>query len=255
MDQRNQVLQNIFLFNGADARANRTGKLTPRQRARLGAARASLMLALAIFVVAMLGSVGVAVIMSNATGAGGGLDGLLVFGAVAFVAILIGIFTSRSYFDAMSSKQFKIAQGIAAIGKINPDAARFELKIGATKIRLVTPEHLAAFEPGVEYRVAYTAGPTPTILSAEVVGTEADADVRAPADANAPDPVLQRHARARPILFVLAALALGIPLVGVAASALPEFLRAIMWGALLIGAIAFVFWALARLRVASNDIK
>ena len=246
MDKRNQILQEIFLFSGADARANRAGKLTPRQHARLGAARASMTLAMIIFIVVMLGSVGVVLVVSNASGTGIGLETLLILGAVVLIVILIGFFSSRSYFDAASPKQFKIAQGVAAIGKINAEQARFELKIGATKIRLVTQEHLDAFEPGIAYRVAYTAGPTPTILSAEVIGTEADADASAQDDVRAPDPVLERHARARPILFVLAALVLGIPLVGVAASALPEFLRALVWLALFVSAIAFVFWALAR---------
>jgi hypothetical protein len=60
------------------------------------------------------------------------------------------------------------------------------------------------------------------------------------------DVVVQLQRRARPILYVLVVLVLGIPLLGFATAGLPAMLRGIVWGGTLCVAVGFVFWALRR---------
>ena len=129
------------------------------------------------------------------------------------------------------------------------DQANIQLKIGTTGLRLVTLEQLKAFQPGIEYRVFYLAGSVPTIPSAEVVGSEGGLEEIGSSVPDVPvekDVVVQMQSHARPILYVLAVLVLGIPLLGFAIGGLPAMLRGIVWGGILCVAVGFVFWALRR---------
>jgi len=255
MDERNQTLQMTFLFQPADLRANRNGRLTPRQQARLHHAGVSMRMAMAVFVIVMLGTAAIAILASWRSGAFAGASSqanfttYAILAAVVFAVIVIGFLASRKAMVSTSSRQFFIATGTAAVGRVRPESANYELKIGATKLRLLTQEQLQAFQPGVEYRVFYLPGPAPTILSAEVVGSEAELDAAAREEGETPpeqDQVVRMQQRARPILYVLPVLVLGIPLVGIFATGLSEPLRSAMWALLLLLAIGFVFWALRR---------
>jgi len=120
--------------------------------------------------------------------------------------------------------------------------------VGAGELaKVLTQEQLEAFQPGVEYRVYYLPGPAPTILSAEVVGSAWPEEAGEAEDTHAPDVVVQMQQRARLIPVVLGVLALGIPIVAFAASALPASQRAVVWVALLAVAVGFVVWAVGRL--------
>jgi hypothetical protein len=254
MNPLNQRLQETFLFSTNDLRANHSGRLSERQQARLRAAGASQRLSLGIFVVVMVGTLGVIAIGSLSSGSAASLGSpemaatLLIASFAIGIVIVIGVLSSRKYVLATRPRKILVVEGSAQAGKIQPDEAHFEIKIGAVKIRLLTEEQLAAFQIGVAYRVFYAPGPTPTILSGEVVGSEVEARPDSePETTLAQDVILQRHRRARPVLVVLAALALGIPLVAIATANLSGILR---WGsiALLLGvSIWFVFWAIARL--------
>jgi len=213
-------------------------------------------LAMGIFVVVMLCTIGIvafAALQSSTFGGPGNRDMLISMAGIAVgvgVVILIGFLTSWRYMRTTLSKQVSVAEGSAAFGKVRAEAAHFEIKIGATKLRLLTEEQQTAFQPGIEYRVFYLAGPAPTILSAEVMGTEAETYGReaetAPIEQ---DVVLLRQRRAVPLLFALGGLVLCIPIVGIAASSLPDDIRfLIMAGlcAVAIGFVPLVLWFLGR---------
>lgn len=253
MNPKNQTLRDIFHFSSRDLLANRAGKLSERQKARQSAAGTSLKVGIAFFVVVMLGSLGLFFFFSSATGANEGaseFDTMVGTGAVIGITVLIliiSLFSSQKHLAATKEKQIQKAEGEMSLGKIREDAANFEIKIGRTKIRLITLDQLEAFQVGERYRVHFLPGPIPTILSAEVIGTEAEADQYIePADSIEDDEVIQQHKRARPIVVVLAVLTFAFPLTMFAASVLPESLRCVVWLALLGIGFGFVTWALRR---------
>ncbi len=157
------------------------------------------------------------------------------------------LFSGRSYLKAARETKIKVAEGEAQPGKIKEDAAHFEIKLGKTKIRLLTLEQLESFEMGTDYRVYYLPGPIPTILSGEVIGTEEEANRFLEAEVSIEkDQILAAHRRTRPIGIVLAVLTIGIPLAVFAAASLPGILRFIVSLAVLGVSVGFVFWALRR---------
>ena len=254
MNPLNAKLRETFYFSSRDLLANRAGKLSERQRARQSAAGVSLKVGIAFFVVVMLGSLGIIFFFSSATGANEGasrfdtlVGGGVVVGVTALI-LIVSLFSSRKHLAATKEKQIQKAEGEAAKGKVRADAAHFEVKIGRTKIRLVTQEQLDTFQMGESYRVHFLPGPIPTILSAEVLGTEAEAELTLEPEASIEDDeILRRHQNARPVVVVLAVLTLGIPLAGFAVSSLTGPLRFVGMLVLLGIAGGFVYWALRRM--------
>jgi hypothetical protein len=253
MNPLNQNLRDTFHFSSRDLLANRAGKLSERQKARQSAAGTSLKVGIGFFVVVMLGSLGIVFLFSNVSGANEGASSFdtmvttSVLLSVFALILIVSLFASQKHLAATKEKQIQKAEGEAAHGKLRADSANFEIKIGRTKIRLITQGQLEAFRVGERYRVHFLPGPIPTILSAEVIGTEAEADAYIePADSIEDDFVIQQHKRSRPVVVVLAVLALGFPLAMLAASALPESLRCVVWLALFGVGFGFVFWALKR---------
>jgi hypothetical protein len=167
-----------------------------------------------------------------------------VLGAVVLVVIVIGWLSSRKYMAAARSRQINVAKGPAAIVAQNPAQNDIKIKIGATTLRLLTMGQLSAFQPGTEYRVYYLAGPVPTILSAEVVGSEAlGADgLEEPAlgDDAAQQAEMQTFRRGYVLVVLIGILALAIPAVTVLGSGLPAGLRSMLLVVLGILAIAIV---------------
>jgi fatty acid desaturase len=254
MNERNQILRETFLFSASDLRANRAGQLSPRQQARQRAAGSSMRLAMAVFIFVMLATLGVLAFGAIRSGVASSLqDSLptfLIVAAVVVLVILVGVLTSLRYMTAARVKQISIATGLAQVGTVREDASHFELKIGKTRLRLLTIEQLEAFQPGVAYRVHYLAGAVPFILSAEVEGSEAENDALAAVDISAPveeDWVVRLQHRARPILYLLAILVVGIPLLGFAMADLSPGLQRAIWVVLLAVSIGFVFWAVRRI--------
>jgi hypothetical protein len=256
MNPLNRQLRETFHFTSRDLLANRAGQFSERQKARQSAAGVSITYGIVFFVVVMLGSLGIVFFFSSATGANEGasrFDTLvttgIVLGVVALVLVL-SLFSGRKRLAATKQKHIQKAEGEAQQGKIRADAAHFEVKIGRTKIRLLTQEMLDAFQAGESYRVYYLPGPAPTVLSAEVIGTEAEAaEFLEPEGALEEDVILQRHRTMRPVVVVLAALTLGIPLAAFAASSLPGPLRWLGMAGLFLLALLFVGWALRRASV------
>lgn len=254
MNPLNAKLRETFHFNSRDLLANRAGKLSERQKARQSAAGVSLKVGIAVFVIVMLGSLGIVFFFSSATGANEGasrfdtlVGGGVVVGVTALI-LIVSLFSSRKHLAATKEKQIQRAEGEASPGKVRADAAHFEVKIGRTKIRLVTQGQLETFQMGESYRVYFLPGPIPTILSAEALGTESEAE--ATLEPEAPledDEILRRHRNARPVVIVLAVLTLGIPLAAFAVSSLPGPLRFLGMLALFGIAAGFVYWALRRM--------
>ncbi|HET9224430.1 MAG TPA: hypothetical protein VFO07_18095 [Roseiflexaceae bacterium] len=248
MDDSNQLLRAAFVFQPADLRANRSGQISQRQAARLRAGSIGMRLGMAMFVVVMLGTLGIVALSTMQMGGPPGTNDTAmttgIFGAVVLVVIVIGWLSSRKYMAAAHSRQINVAKGPAAIVAQNPAQNDIKIKIGATTLRLLTMGQLSAFQPGAEYRVYYLAGPVPTILSAEVVGSEALAAAESgePAlqDAAAQQAEMQTFRRGYALVVLIGILALAIPAVTVLGSGLPAGLRSMLLVALVILAIAIV---------------
>jgi hypothetical protein len=253
MNPLNQVLRETFLFTGRDLLANRAGRLSPRQQARQQSLGTSLKVGIAFFLVVMLGSLGFFAFASYGSGSFVGFDHpdtqvtLSILALVVGVIIVASIFSWRKQMAAAQSGQVQKAEGEAQPGKIRPNSANYELKIGRTKIRLLTEEQLRAFQSGTAYRVYYVPGPIPKILSAEVIGTEDEAAIltenEPPLEA---DSELQSQKRARLSVAILAVLSLCFPFVMFVASDLPGFWFLLVFFALFAVGMVFVFWALRK---------
>lgn len=254
MNPLNQRLRQTFLFYSRDLLANRASRLSERQQARQQAAGVSLRLGMTIFIVIMVGTLGVIAFASLQSGTSQSLTDPellttlgIAGGVIGLVILLSFLFSGRSYLKAARETKIKVAEGEAQPGKIKEDAAHFEIKLGKTKIRLLTLEQLEAFEMGTAYRVYYLPGPIPTILSGEVIGTEEEANRFLEAEVSIEkDQILAAHRRTRPIGIVLAVLTIGIPLAVFAAVSLSGTLRFIVPLAVFGVSLGFVFWALRR---------
>jgi len=259
MSDHNRLLQATFFFSATDLDANRQGKLSPRQQARQRAAGTNMRLAAGVFILVMIGSLGVILFMNQPAGVTGDLDGngtpILVMAAAVGIAILVGVLISFRHMTSAREKQISTAEGTARWGKIELEKANFELRIGTKKLRLLTEEQLVSFVEGEEYRVYYLNGPVPAILSAEVIGRNAEfqelyAELAETTFDN--DQVVQMQLKARPILYVLPVLVLGIPLIGFAIAGFPPPLHWLVMAQLLVISIGFVYWAVRRAGVADN---
>ncbi len=253
MNPLNQILRETFLFSGRDLLDNRAGRLSPRQEARQQSLGSSLKVGLAFFLVVMLGSVALAAFFSSSTGSFIGFDhpdtqiSLSILAVVFGVILVASIFSWRKQYAAAKSGLLQKAEGEVSLGKIKPNSASFEIKVGRAKIRLLTEEQLQAFQIGTAYRVFYIPGPIPKILSAEVIGTEDEAALLAesepPLEA---DLELQAQKRGRRAVAILAGLSLCFPLVLFVASDLPGFWFSLVFVALFAIGMFFVAWVLRK---------
>jgi hypothetical protein len=253
MNPLNQILRETFLFSGRDLLANRAGRLSPRQEARQQSLGSSLKVGIAFFLVVMLGSLVLFAFFSTSTGSFIGFDHpdtqvtLSILAVVVGVILVASIFSWRKQYAAAKSGLLQKAEGEVSLGKIKPNSASFEIKVGRAKIRLLTEEQLQAFQVGTAYRVYYIPGPIPKILSAEVIGTEDEAarlvENEPPLEA---DPELKSQKRARFSVAILAVLSLCFPFVMFIASGLPGFWFLLVFVVLFAVGIAFVYWAMQK---------
>jgi hypothetical protein len=251
MNPFNQNLRQVFLFSSTDLLANRAGRLSPRQEARQNAAGLGVKTGMSVAAFVLLGTLGVIAVFSLKSGTSSGLGDpelwttLGIAGGIFGLIVVVSYFSSRRHLAATQNRQIKVAEGQARRGKIRPDAAHFEIKIGKTGLRLLTEEQLDAFSLDTPYRVYYLPGPIPAILSGEVIGTEAEAArFIEPEPPIEEDSVLQRQRKARPTVMIVGILAIAFPLVLAFASDLPGILFLLVLAGLFAIGIAFVFWAL-----------
>jgi hypothetical protein len=245
------ALRRAFRFDGADLRANRAGRLSPRQEARLRAGHTGMRLALAVFALVMLGTVGIVAFANRdlAVGALGGDDRVAV-GAIAAVVVAVvafGYWQSRGYMSAARSRRVEVATGAATVVE-----GEEHVRIGPTRLRLAGEEQRGAFTPGIEYRVYYLAGTVPFVLSAEVAGAgpAPDGDVAAPSAVDGHVTVIRRGYL---IVVLIGVLALVIPIGGIAAGRLSRGLQALVWISLLAAAIGLAWFAVRWLGGRSPD--
>ena len=217
-------LEETFRFDASDLDANRSGRLSPRQDARLRAARGAARFALAIFAVATIGAgVAVAASMPVATASAA---------IAAFGATLVGILASRGSLVALARRTVAVAEGLAEAD------AKGRLRLGGKALALAAPAHLDAFEPGAAYRVFYVDGPRAIVLSAEALDERAEAGAPAPTDpAHDPIVALTRAARWIPVAIVL----LSVQMVGSILLA-PREARLPLFLALVAEGVAFVYF-------------
>jgi hypothetical protein len=251
VNEQNRRLQTVFMFQAADLRANREGRLSRRQQAVRGAARSTSLLALVVFAVVMLSTLGILALslLQTPRGTAPPLDqGMLttvgIVGAVLRGVFGVGLYISRPYSAALGSRLVRGARGRAAIAEETEN--NWQITIGPTWLRLPDPIQLAAFEPGTEYEVYYLAGPVPTVLSAAVARPGADApDPAAEPEAPVAQDAQVRLIRRGGVLVVLIGLmAVQIPLTGILTAVLPDSLRVLVNWALLAEGIGFVVFAL-----------
>lgn len=219
MHPLNQALREMFHFNSRDLLANRAGQLSARQQARQQALSTNLMVGIGFAVAVLLGSLvvfGYGSLVSGSAAPAGSSDNLvsgIILGGVILLVVIVTILGGLQQVRKARSTQIVKAEGTARRGKTRADAGHFEIKIGESPIRLISEYHRAAFEAGTNYRVFYLPAAIPTILSAEVIGTEAEAhETLAPGMPIEQDEILQMQRNARRVVIVLAALVLGTPM-------------------------------------------
>src|SRR5947209_7993440 len=102
MDTLDERLQAVFLFHPADLRANRGGRLSKRQQTLRATAKSTTWLALAVFVLVMVGTGGIIVFSVIQTSGGGApASGMLaaagLIAAALLIVIIVGLAVSRKY--------------------------------------------------------------------------------------------------------------------------------------------------------------
>lgn len=244
MNPLNQKLRDMFRFSSRDLLANRAGRLSPRQAARQEALATNLMVGIGAAVAAILGALvvfGFGRLVSGSAAPAGSSDDLvsgIVLGVVVLVIVVFTVIGGWQQVRKVRSTVIHKAEGIAQRGKTRADAGHFEIKIGNTPIRLLTALHREAFQVGTAYRVFYLPAAVPTILSAEVVGTESEAaETIGPETPIEQDDMLKYQHNARRVAVVLVALTLLSP---IALLATPRAFQ--LFTGLGLAVVYYLFW-------------
>lgn len=275
MIELNQQLQAVFMFHPTDLQFNRSGKLSQRQQARLRAGRGSMLMGLFVFVFVMLGTFGFILFMQQQSGkdyrhnvapmvsaqiaervTSEQWTSVIILAAVIGVIVIGSIVWFVIQRARTATRQISVAKGKAEVVSDDQTNYNIKIKIGPTVLRLMTLDQLEAFSSGIEYRVFYLAGPRPTILSAEVVGSEMITDAAIPNEKEEEleqIKFMQLQKRGRVIAIMVGLLAIVIPFVGVAASSLSKGWRSFVWILLFVIAIGFAPLALRWLSHKPKD--
>ncbi|MFN3309900.1 MAG: hypothetical protein ACK44E_11905 [Anaerolineales bacterium] len=248
----NQLLRETYHFSASDLLANRQGRLSARQQARQQAILSGIKLSASAFGFVLLGTIGLFVLFSLGSGSTKSLNdpdfliSTAIVGVIMAVILLASYFPLRKQIAAISSKTIQVAEGEVQRGRMNPNSAHFEIKIGGHTIRLQTTFQLEAFKVGSAYRIYYLKGATPTILSAEVIGSEAEENLAEEEEqfVAEEDVIIQRVKKGRKIVIVLTLLVLGAPLVLFASGTFGGIWQGMTWVGLMLVSFLFVVWAL-----------
>ena len=250
MDPLNKILQETFYFSTHDLRINRTGNLSKLQIARRKALSFNIILAILVFIFIMLGSLvifwyGSLVSGTNVSAASyDNLVGGVILCVIVLIIIIYGIISGLIYLSKAGSKQIKQAEGVLEYGKTNHNSAYYEIKLGQSKIRLLTEEQRDAFQVGKEYRIFYIPSSSPTILSAEAIG--ADINDASEDTMVEEDEIIKKQINARAVVIVLALLTILIPITLFATASYPPIIRFVIISGLLGISVGFVNWAIRR---------
>jgi hypothetical protein len=247
-DDADAALQAAFAFDAADREANRQGRLTKVQEARLRSATAGARLGLAVFALATLASVGAVLLTGLAESPRLGSSGAGFAALAGLLAVAVGIAVSLPYLGALRGRRLAVAEGTAQPGP-GADAVR----IGSSELRLTSHEQRDVFLVGEPYRVFYLPGPVPLVLSAEALGgapaRRAAAESPAEEDARAAaDPALRLARRARWLVVGIGAFVLQVLALALAAPGLVGRERTWIVAALFAEGVGFLVLALGWLR-------
>lgn len=250
-------LQELFLFSSRDLLANRAGRLSARQAARQQSLATNLMVGIGFAVAVMLGSLvvfGYGSLVSGSAAPAASSDNFIsgiILGGVVLLVVAGTVIGGWQQVRKARSAVIHKAEGVAQRGKTRADAGHFEIKIGETPIRLLTEFHREVFKAGTAYRVFYLPAAVPTILSAEVIGTESEAhETLVPETPIEQDEILIHQGNARRVVIVLAALVLGTPM------AMLTTPRGLQWlVALGLIVLFFVFWRWALRSTGNADLE
>jgi hypothetical protein len=196
----------------------------------------------------VLASVGAVVVSALPEGVELSSSGPVLAGLAAALAVAVGILASRPYLAALRGRSIQIAEGTAG-----PGAREGAIRIGATELRVPSPEQREAFLPGAAYRVFYLRGPVPLVLSAEVLGgasgrrTAVESPTEEAARAAA-DPAVAAARRARWLVLGIGAFVLQVLALVLAAPTLAARERTWLVAALFAEAVGFLVLALRWLR-------
>ncbi|HMO18649.1 MAG TPA: hypothetical protein PKA63_11670 [Oligoflexia bacterium] len=251
MNPLNKNLQETFLFSAKDLLANRLGNFSERQLARQRALVSNLLLGIGVFIFIMLGSLvvfGYGSFVSGTFVEAASSDNFItgiILGVIFLVIIVVCAIGGLIQVKKSRTKEISKAEGILEIGKTRPDAGCFEIKVGDTRIRLLTEWQREAFKVGTSYRVYYLQASVPIILSAEVIGTEKEAE-EAVIDEKPvhQDEILKSQRKAKVVVLVLAVLTIVVPVTMFATADFSPLVRLVIFLGLFVLSAGFVWWGM-----------
>jgi hypothetical protein len=177
------ALNTAFDFTDDDLVANRAGRLSPAQQARMsklrGRAQVANLVFGAVFVVIL---VVIAIIVlpgvlapqpAGSSAVPPGIIALVLAGVLG--VIVFSVFRSRRKLQGVAGAvlttegEAKTRSGSVEVGDGAGEAAVYRLTVGSVTFPLSSADQLAPFLQGTRYRVYYVKGTLPVVVSAEAV--------------------------------------------------------------------------------------
>lgn len=164
------ALAAAFQFDLEDLAANRTGVLSPRQRANRRTHRSIM----AFMAVLMLGvtylGLGLLLFLTRDGGTADAANRTTVLMGVAIVTALVAGSMVHMWWRARDQIRGRLAQvsgeaGPAQRGGTSASASLSVMPVGSLEVPITTPAQSEALQPGRAYTVYYLAGPLPLIQS------------------------------------------------------------------------------------------
>jgi hypothetical protein len=175
-------LQSAFQFTDDDLVANREGRLSPTQQARMSKVRGGAQVANLVFgaffvVILVIIAVVVlpGVLAPQAAGSSAVSPVLIVLVLVGVLGVVVlSVLRTRRKMRGIAGAvlttegEAKTRSGMVDVGEAG-SAGMFRLTVGGVTFPIPSGDQLAAFTAGQRYRVYYVAGTLPMVVSAEKV--------------------------------------------------------------------------------------
>jgi hypothetical protein len=176
-------LQSAFDFTDDDLVANRAGRLSPTQQARMskmrGRAQVANLVFGAVFVVILIVIAVVVlpgVLAPQPAGSSAVPPGIIALVLVGVLGIIVlSVLRSRRKLQGVAGAvlttegEAKTRSGAVDVGDGAGTASIYRLTVGSVTFPLSSADQLAPFESGKRYRVYYVKGTLPVVVSAEPV--------------------------------------------------------------------------------------
>ena len=174
-------LNTAFDFTDDDLVANRAGRLSPTQQAKMsklrGQAQVANLVFGAIFVVILIVIAVVVlpgVLAPQPAGSSAVPPGIIALVLVGVLGVIVfSVFRSRRKLKGVAGAvlttegEAKTRSGLVEVGDGAGEAAVYRLTVGSVTFPLSSPDQLAPFVAGRRYRVYYVKGTLPVVVSAE----------------------------------------------------------------------------------------